>query len=476
MHAADKYSYEGSLSELCYCRCSCSVVFSLTWCQQVPSDKLQAERESIGDAVRADDKASASRSRVPTPGEVQLAASNPPIHVTLCARINQVGVGDSLPLRKGICKYLGECTVKNLGRIYADGPFAVDSSPPTLALMGKRIWKSKDEWSASAPFIDRYEMKGNGHTPILLDEFNGWPLAYPLKCKWLIAPDALLTGASKLQLSVCAMATTPDSAHSKRYLSYRWIENSEAFDLGRVKRQAKILNHSLKNGLMDWGFADAVIALGPMKDVLSAGIRELLIKSFQSPVKDASTPPAKVDGEVCSVTHSLGSYLSLIALDSDLLGSDNPDLSGFQITPNRSRQPIISPPIPQNSIFWRIRLHFSNWCGYRTRPNIMQVLAHQPVEKSLSVDRLHIGSACATLISQGGLPLLPYLRLLPGATRTNLLSWEVPQIAGVHVVNITVLNSGFKLPPIVESPTAAHANYAKNREGLRMILKPSHQR
>lgn len=158
-------------------------------------------------------------------------------------------------------------------------------------------------------------MKGKGHTPILLDEFNWWPLAYPLKCKWLIARDALLTGASKPQLNVCATPTTPDPAHFKRFLSYQWIENSEASELNHLKRHAKILNRSLKNGLMDWGFADAVMALGSMEDVLSAGIRELLIKSLQSPFKDVSTPPAKVDGEVFFVTHSLGSYLSLIALD-----------------------------------------------------------------------------------------------------------------------------------------------------------------
>ena len=52
---------------------------------------------------------------------------------------------------------------------------------------------------------------------------------------------------------------------------------------------------------------------------------------------DASTPPAKVDAEVFFVTHSLASYLSLIALDSAWLGSDNPDLSGFQMTPEQKQ-------------------------------------------------------------------------------------------------------------------------------------------
>jgi hypothetical protein len=95
-------------------------------------------------------------------------------------RTNQIGPLDSALLQKSICKYVGECAVTKLGRVYADGPFAVNASPPSLAYMQARIWNTKEDWSASAPFIDRYEIAGNGHAPILLDELNWWPLAYPL--------------------------------------------------------------------------------------------------------------------------------------------------------------------------------------------------------------------------------------------------------------------------------------------------------
>jgi len=231
-----------------------------------------------------------------------------PIHILYMHGINQVGAGDSLLLRKGICKYLGECTVTSLGRMYADGPFAVDSAPPPLAYMGDRIWKSQEDWSASAPFIDRYQITGKGHTPILLDEPNWWPLAYPLKCKWLIARNSLLTGPSKTQLSICDTPATPDPAHPKLYLSYQWIRTSEISDLNRISRHATILNRSLKSGLMDWGFGDAVMALGPMEEVLSAGIRELLIKSLQSSATNPQTSEGEdADQEVFFVTHSLGS-------------------------------------------------------------------------------------------------------------------------------------------------------------------------
>lgn len=194
--------------------------------QSLPSDKHQTTTESIGDAVLADDKAAASES----PGEHPATVAQPPVeakavHVLYVHGINQIGAGDSMRLRKAICKYIGECTITHLGRMYADGPFAADSAPPALALRGERIWNSKEEWNASAPFIDRYVIKGKGHTPILLDEFNWWPIAYPLKCKWLIARDARLTGPSKAHLAICATPTAADPAHPKRYLSYQWISS-----------------------------------------------------------------------------------------------------------------------------------------------------------------------------------------------------------------------------------------------------------
>jgi hypothetical protein len=448
---------------------------SLVWCQKIPTDKQEAGRESIGDAVQAEDKAATSHSREGTGAMAQPAGSPHPIHILYVHGINQVGAGDSLPLRKGMCKYLGECTVTNLGRVYADGPFAVDSDPPTLGLMGKRIWKTKDEWSASAPFMDRYEIKGKTHTHILLDEFNWWPLAYPLKCKWLIARDAQLTGAPKPQLSVCAAPTTPDPAHSKRYLSYQWIDNAEASELNHVKRHAKVFNRSLKNGLMDWGFADAVMALGPMEDVLSAGIRELLIKSLQSNVKDAYTPAAKVNAEVFFVTHSLGSYLSLIALDTDFLGSDNPDLSGFQMTPEQKQAADYFSAHTAEFYFLanQIALLQLAWVSTSTEHDTGPCPSASE-EKSVPGSIEHWLCKRDTYLT-GQTSVAPIPQIIAWSDPNDLLSWEVPQINGVHVVNIKVRNSGFKLGPLFESPTSAHANYANNREVLRMILKPSRQ-
>lgn len=451
---------------------SCSSV----WCQKTPPSKPLAGTESIGDVVQADDKAAGSQ-RPPenTGGVARSVAPVRPIHILYVHGINQVGAGDSLLLRKGICKYLGECTVTSLGRAYADGPFAVDSAPPTLAYMGERIWKSREEWSASAPFIDRYKITGKGHVPVFLDEFNWWPLAYPLKCKFLISHDSLLTGPSKTQLKVCATSTTPDSAHAKRYISYQWIKTSTAANLNHSSRHARILNRSFKNGLMDWGFADAVMALGPMEDVLSAGIRELLIKALQIPATDTQTSD-QVETDDFFVTHSLGSYLSLVALDSDLLGPPDPELAEFRITPEQRKAAD----------------YFSaQTVGFYFLANQLALLQLARVSASSE------GEANPCPSSGAGTPVPPFIahwrckrdlylaqhasivngpQIVAWSDPNDLLSWEVPEIEGVHVVNIRVRNSGFRIPPFLDSPGSAHANYAKNREVLRLILKPTPSR
>ena len=72
------------------------------WCQNVPSDRQQAGKQSIGDAVQAKDKATTSRSREGTGAMAPPPGTPSPVHILYVHGINQVGAGDSMPLRKGI--------------------------------------------------------------------------------------------------------------------------------------------------------------------------------------------------------------------------------------------------------------------------------------------------------------------------------------------------------------------------------------
>ena len=67
----------------------------------------------------------------------------------------------------------------------------------------------------------------------------------------------------------------------------------------------------------------------------------------------------------------------------------------------------------------------------------------------------------------------PSPQIIAWSDPNDLLSWEVPNIEGVHVVNIPVRNGGFKIPPFLAGPTGAHDNYARNAKVLGVIFKPS---
>jgi hypothetical protein len=224
---------------------------------------------------------------------------------------------------------------------------------------------------------------------------------------------------------------------------------------------------------MDWGFADAVIALGTMEDVLSAGIRELLIKALQIPPDIKASDWENAEAEDFFVTHSLGSYLSLVALDSELLGPQDPELAEFQITPEQRQAAD----------------HFSeHTVGFYFLANqlaLLQLARIYPSAESEASPCPSTGGGTATspsiahwrckrelyMTQQASTAHAP--QIVAWSDPNDLLSWEVPQIEGVHIVNIRVQNSGFKIPPLIESPTGAHANYAKNREVLRLILQPT---
>jgi hypothetical protein len=462
-----------------------------------------AGTQSIGDIVNTSDAAAHPSMRAR--GLTRTAAPQP-VHILYMHGINQVGAGDSIELRKAICRYLHECTVTPLGRIYAEGPFAVHAPPPNFAYMEQPIWSSADDWSASAPFIDRYQITGGSHVPIVLEEINWWPIVYPIKCKSLIAQDAQLTGPAKAQLNICAAApngTQADAAHPGRYLQYQWIASAEAADLARIRRHATFANRNLKSDLMDWGFADAVLALGPTQQILYAGIRELLIQSLQSAGVNLSTASPQDSGpEYVFITHSLGSYLALATLDSEWLGSKGAELPQFAENDDEKRAANYFSAHTAGFYFLANQIELLELA--RVAPPDQQTAAPCPVNPgSTEPDATPAPAASTTPAASAtpaGSPALtgtaapasishwqcqrriylerrgsaaPRPQIIAWSDPNDLLSWFVPAIAGVHVVNLPVRNAAFRLPPFLVSPTGAHANYAENRNILRVIFKPA---
>ncbi|HUB18225.1 MAG TPA: hypothetical protein VL990_06300 [Acidobacteriaceae bacterium] len=447
---------------------------------------------SIGDAVRTSD-AAASRARSVHARGLTPNVAPRPIHILYMHGINQVGAGDSAELRKAICRYLHECSVTLAGRFYAAGPFAAGAAPPPFDDMGAPIWTDAQDWSASAPFIDRYRIEGNGHVPIVLDEINWWPIVYPVKCKWLIEHDAALTGPARAQLDICAAAphgTEADPAHPGRFLQYQWIPATQMTTLDRLRRLATIGNRNLKNGLMDWGFADAVLALGPTQQILYAGIRELLVQSLQADGVDLSyVAPNDPGPEYYFITHSLGSYLALATLDAQSFGPQSGILPAFAVTQQ------------QRTAIDYLSAHTASFFFLANQIELLELAHVGPVQPAASepcavpaasaapatpapTSADPSGTAAPASISHWECERAQYLQqqssqappmpqIVAWSDPNDLLSWNVPAIGGVHVVNISVHNAAFRIPPLIVSPTGAHANYAENRKILRAIFAPT---
>ena len=175
------------------------------------------------------------------------------------------------------------------------------------------------------------------------------------------------------------------------------------------------------------------------------------------------------------VTHSLGSYLSLIALDSDLLGPQDPELSNFQISAEQRQAADYFSAHTEGFYFLANQIALLQLA----RVSASAGSEANPCPSMSTGDAKPLPSPIAHWRCKRELYLKQRASVVPGpqiiawSDPNDLLPWEVPEIEDVHVVNIPVHNSGFKIPPFLESPTSAHANYAQNREVLRLILKPS---
>jgi len=393
---------------------------------------------------------------------------NKELHILYIHGIASDGPGDfdSWLLRKTMCKSLG--CIEPAGHLdgieYADqDEFQLNAPPPKLLYLGEQVWKTdasgkSTEWNAAAPFVVHWKLERRVGPPIYVDEINWWPLIFSLKCRQIVQSDAALVGPSKDRIKACSTLIS-DSPTPGRFRSYDWISASEAQRLNAMPVQGALVNRALKNGLLDWGFSDAVMSLGPLRGYIVDGIRQLVLKSVNiSPEGTRGTANNfQADQEFVIVTHSLGSYLIFDALD---------------VTP---ATPQTATVIKSGDEFSRILSHTSVVYFFANQLRLLELANLDVVQINTLVSHLQVwGDERMKYLDSLGGPTkerLPPPQIIALNDSSDLLTWTVPQLQPpVEVRNLTVKNAHHWLW-LLESPSKAHDNYAKNRSVVAQMLK-----
>ena len=391
------------------------------------------------------------------------------LHIFYLHGIGSDGPGDhdSRALREGICQLLKDCIVfagERDGTEYADqDKFKLNAPPPPLNYLGQQVWKkdrgseSSQEWNAAAPFVVHWKLARASGQTIYVDEINWWPLVFSLKCRQIVESDAGLVGPSADRIKLCS-TLRPDATEEGRFISYDWIPKEEAPALLARAARGALVNRKLKTGILDWGFTDAVLALGPLRSYLLDGIRQLILKSVAISAEGIRGGPQmpRDDQEYVIVSHSLGSYLIFAALD---ITSSTPKT----LTVERSGD-AFEEILKRTSLVY----FFANQLRLLELANL-----DDSGDQNL-----------ARHLEDWGRLRCEYEKSLPGAAGpcalpkiialndpSDLLTWTVPeQLASVKVQNVTVKNARHWFW-LIASPMKAHDNYARNKKVVSQLLK-----
>jgi hypothetical protein len=462
--------------------------------------------------ARAVKDASGTTQNLKSIGDALDSPDHHPVHILYVHGIDQIGAGDSTLLRESICTRLKLCDVsdwKNAGIEYADkGEFDPAVRPPALAYLGSLVWNNDEEWHAAAPFVVHWVVHLRGHaSPLEVDEINWWPLALALKCRRVMVPEAYLAGPDRQLLQVCSQSAQQDPGGLGRF--YPWIEPNDADRLAKIRPRGALVNRTLKNNLVDWGLADVLMAVGPMGGLMRDGIRQLMAKSAAFvPAPENATPAAPAAGssgpsgtydwksqlnydssedqEFIGVTHSLGSYLLFNTLSVETLETDSPTTSAQDAARIEKEENALRYIFERTSLmyFFANQLQMLEITNLENAP---QPAAGAPKSRGLAPAPpapMNPAANFESLVNkwkqmqtsfQAGChpndePARKKIQVVAWSDPSDVISFRVPRIGDVDVVNLYVKNAA-RWFGLFESPSAAHGNYARNKQVLKTMFE-----
>jgi hypothetical protein len=372
-------------------------------------------------------------------GAIIAASPDQPVHILFVHGIRIGDRGSSAKFRASLCAHLKlDCSrVQRVTQRLDIGP------NPGVTYMGEPVWPDDQAWS-KGPFVDRYQYRVEGRSaPVILDEVNWWPLALPLRCKALLAPEAALAGPDVADLRLCA---ADDDVH------FPFISQAELKTLIATRPRgggAALANGFLKRGLMDWGLSDAVIALGPMKTYL----RDAVDKAFEFAAApyDGDVRPAKF----VVISESLGSFIVFDAYAAHN-GAARAVLDQTACLYFFANQIALLELGRLNDPSRRARAAAA--ALGEAAPGTAEETIHEALKSWAS------RPATASLT---GLPA--FKQIIAFSDPSDVLTFRVPKVANAIVVNVYDRN-GLDLFHLVADPVAAHVGHSTNTKVLDQML------
>lgn len=400
-------------------------------------------------------------------------------HILYTHGIGSSSAGDSEALRKSICKYAkrylkSECTTpagELRGRYYANvGEFAADSTTlPDVTYMGSPMWKTAEEWHASAPFVDHWAITLKNGTSVLLDEINWWPLVLAVKCRNMMPNETNLAGSYDSYFSVCSQRTPHkgDGVNGIRFDSYDWIQPATANALNKAPNRAVLFNRELKVGILDWNMSDALLGVGPLENYLVEGIRQLVTNCVETAGNGAGV-------QYISISHSMGSFLIFSALHPEYEASSA--AKGVDRAQRAADLDYLLGHLSQAYFFAnQIPLLELAKLGTSKSGKSFVDLESWSQQRGAVLSRSATGADCSKPLAQ----IVAWSDpddLLTWYLGTDFQQWQAKSADGKTDNGVCVVNKRVKNTTrwfgLIAGPLAAHDNYARNPRVIRALLEP----
>jgi hypothetical protein len=375
-------------------------------------------------------------------------AGERPTHIIFVHGMSAEGPGTSQAFRERLCHSLaGGCRpAGNRAQPVRSERFALGDFPRDARIMGFQIWKAEDEWRASRPFVDRYVFNRSKGGPIVVDEVNWWPLIHPLKCRGLVQSEVNLSGADDRRLQLCACADDPHFA---------WLDPDTVKKLIAARPKSgggALINAAIKREIMDWGLADAVMAVGPL--------RVYVRRAMQAAFEYAATfdHHSVDDQDFVVISESLGSFATM-----DAYAASNAASHAVRDVLERT----------YDLYFFANQFAMLELARIEGLPAAVAVEsfdgAATPAPSPL---RSLQDWSTAGLQTQGIVGTERPARIkqiIAFNDPSDLLTFDVPAISGAKVVNLYDRNA-WRFLGLFESPTAAHTGHSRNPAVLKTMF------